>query len=466
MAKPIFIGGTSSHAGKSWMATAICAWLRSRGVRVAPFKAQNMSNNSYPCKAGGEIGRAQVAQAWACGLEPEPAMNPILLKPHAEGGSQIVVNGKVWKTLSAREYYENHEFLRGVVLDAYEDLASRFDVVVIEGAGSVTELNLRRFDLVNLSLVTRLAARWLLVGDIERGGVFGSIIGTVGLLTAEERSLLRALAVNKFRGDLSLFDEGRTILEARTQCPCLGVFPYASDIQLDDEDSLSIPAGASLLGVERGQRCAIIRFPRISNTTDFRRLPSPAWITAPVSDDFDFIFLPGTKSTAADLEWLRERGLGRWLKEQHERGATLVGICGGFQMLGRTIEDPLGMESAQGSVAGLGFLPVDTILSSHKTTRVVRALTPGGIGYSAYEIHLGETTHDGPDLAPFARFEDGSGEGVRVGRVVGTYLHGALEQDAVLRDLGISARSPAASSYARIVDWFAPFGDRFEELFL
>src|SRR4051812_1383079 len=206
-ARSLFVGGTSSNAGKSWMATAICAWLRRRGVSVAPFKAQNMSNNSYPCRAGGEIGRAQVAQAEACGLEPEPAMNPILLKPSG-GRSQVVVNGRVWKTLSAREYYAHAAELRSKVLDAYHQLLDRFDIVVIEGAGSVTELNLRHVDVVNLALVTAIKAPWMLVADIERGGVFGSVIGTVSLLSTEERELFRGFAINKFRGDVSLFNDG------------------------------------------------------------------------------------------------------------------------------------------------------------------------------------------------------------------------------------------------------------------
>ena len=323
MAKPIFVGGTSSHAGKSWMATAICAWLRRRGVRVAPFKAQNMSNNSYPCPAGGEIGRAQVAQAWACGLDPEPAMNPILLKPNSNGGSQIVLHGKLWQTLPARAYYEHFDFLQQQVLHAYESLASRFDVIVIEGAGSVTELNLRQFDLVNLGLATRVGAPWLLVSDIERGGVFASVIGTVNLLTAEERSLLRAFAVNKFRGDLSLFEDGRRILEARTGYPCLGVFPFADDIHLDDEDSLSVPTTAPKTPMPEGQRCAIVRFPRISNTTDFRLLKDARWISAPVDECFDFVFLPGTKDTASDLRWLREQQLDQWIDAQYRGGATI-----------------------------------------------------------------------------------------------------------------------------------------------
>ena len=211
-----------------------------RGVSVAPFKAQNMSNNSYPCRTGGEIGRAQVAQAEACGIEPEPAMNPILLKPGGNGTSQVVVNGRVWKTVSAREYYSHVDELRAVVLEAYADLSSRFDAIVIEGAGSVTELNLRDHDLVNLGLVTRIRAPWLLVADIERGGVFGSVIGTAHLLSPDERSLFRGFMINKFRGDLSLFDEGVRILEERTASCCFGVFPYAEDVELDAEDSLAL----------------------------------------------------------------------------------------------------------------------------------------------------------------------------------------------------------------------------------
>ena len=259
-ARPLFIGGTSSNAGKSWMTTAICAWLRGRGVSVAPFKAQNMSNNSYPCVGGGEIGRAQVAQAEACRLEPEPSMNPILLKPNGDGTSQVVVNGRVWKTLPAREYYAHAPELRRIVLDAYQNLESRFEVIVIEGAGSVSELNLREHDLVNLWLATALRAPWLLVADIERGGVFASVIGTVQLLTPDERALFRGFAINKFRGDLSLFDEGVRVLEARTNARCLGVFPYADAVQLDPEDSLALNT-APRTAAPSGARIAIVRFP-------------------------------------------------------------------------------------------------------------------------------------------------------------------------------------------------------------
>ncbi len=448
------------------MTTAICAWLHRRGIRVAPFKAQNMSNNSYPCRAGGEIGRAQVAQAWACGLDPEPAMNPILLKPNSDGGSQVVLNGKVWKTLSAREYYQHSQMLQKVVMDAYQNLASRFDVILIEGAGSVAELNLRRFDLVNLGLVTRLSAPWLLVGDIERGGIFASVIGTVELLKPEERSLLRAFAVNKFRGDRSLFDEGREILEQRTALPCLGVFPYAQGIHLDDEDSLSIPAGPAPPAGPEGQRCAIIQFPRISNTTDFRLLTKAAWITHPVEQDFDFIFLPGTKNTIDDLAWMQSERLDDWVLTQYRRGATVIGICGGFQMLGRSIHDPLGMESSHQRAAGLGLLPARTTMTREKTTRVVHARTPGGHPYSAYEIHMGETDCDVTNFQPFAFLEGGTREGLRGERIIGTYLHGAFEDATVLAEIGITAQVQQTGGAEKLAEWFAPYGRRFEELFL
>lgn len=312
MSGTLFIGGTSSNAGKSWMTTAICAWLRARGVSVAPFKAQNMSNHSYPCRDGGEIGRAQVAQAEACGLEPESAMNPILLKPNGNGTSQVVVNGRVWKTLSAREYYNCVDDLLAHVLAAHATLASRFDVIVVEGAGSVSEINLRRVDLVNLGLATRLGAPWVLVADIERGGVFASVLGTVGLLTPQERGLLRGVLVNKFRGDRSLFDEGVSMLESRAGVPCLGVFPYADDLHVDAEDSLSVSRRPRATAPP-GARIAILSLPRISNATDFRLLTWADWISSPSAADYDFVVLPGSKHTMSDLAWLRERGLDRWV---------------------------------------------------------------------------------------------------------------------------------------------------------
>jgi adenosylcobyric acid synthase len=466
-ARPLFVGGTSSNAGKSWMTTAICAWLRGQGVSVAPFKAQNMSNNSYPCRAGGEIGRAQVAQAEACGLEPEPAMNPILLKPSGNGTSQVIVKGKVWKTLSARGYYAEADYLRQRVLEAYNDLSSRFDVVVIEGAGSVSELNLRDYDLVNLGLVTRIRTPWLLVADIERGGVFASVTGTVQLLDPDQRSLFRGFAINKFRGDRTLFDDGVRILEEMTGTPCFGVFPYAEGIQLDAEDSLALRTQPTTLS-PAGARTAIVRFPQLSNATDFRLLTWADWLAAPSSGDYDFIILPGSKNTIADLRWLRDVGLAEWILRQHRHGAAIVGVCGGYQMLGRTISDPEGMESAAGAAEGLGLLPVTTRLSRDKRTRAVTATTPGGVRFGGYEIHLGVTSLERcDDDRPFASLEDGTVDGLRRGRVVGTYLHGAFEDPRVCAEvLGIAAPAavPKADNYRRLAEWFAQYARNLNRL--
>jgi adenosylcobyric acid synthase len=459
---PLFVGGTSSNAGKSWMVTAICAWLRRRGVRVAPFKAQNMSNNSYPCWDGGEIGRAQVAQAEACGIEPERAMNPILLKPNGNGTSQVVLHGRLWKTLAARDYYALSPQLRVEVLSAYHELAKRFDVIVIEGAGSVSELNLREHDVVNLWLATALRAPWMLVADIERGGVFGSIVGSVALLADEERALFRGFAINKFRGDLSLFDDGVSVLEEKTDAPCLGVFPFAPDVFIDAEDSLAAPTLANeSTPPPDGARIAIVRLPCLSNSTDFRLLTWADWLTSPPPPDreYDFIILPGSKNTIGDLQWLRSVGLADWMLRQHHAGTTIIGICGGFQMLGRAVSDPLGVESTTTTtrVQGLGLLPVETVLSAEKTTRVVTATTTGGVSFGAYEIHLGKTTYEGQRPTPFARLDDGATDGARAAGVVGTYLHGALEHAAVCSELfGIEMPSapPKERHYQRLADWF------------
>lgn len=457
-ARPLFIGGTSSNAGKSWMTTAICAWLRGKGVSVAPFKAQNMSNHSYPCAAGGEIGRAQVAQAEACGLEPEPAMNPILLKPSGNGESQVVVHGRVWRTMSAREYYTHAEALRQEVRTAYDSLASRFEVIVIEGAGSVSELNLRNRDLVNLDLVTRLHAPWLLVADIERGGVFASVHGTVDLLTPEERSLFRGFLINRFRGDRSLFDDGVRQLEEMTKAQCLGVFPYEPAIHLDAEDSLAVRTRPQSDAPPNG-RTAIVRLPHLSNATDFRLMSWAEWVNEPPTDVFDTVILPGTKNTLDDLRWLRRNGLADWIVAHAQRGGRVIGICGGYQMLGRSIADPLGMESTQGAAEGLSLLPVTTTLAAQKTTRVVSAVTPGGATFGAYEIHVGVTAIDaGSGGVPFANLEDGSADGLRIGNVIGTYLHGALEHGDVCAEvLGVEAPSvrSKADNYRKLGEWFA-----------
>ena len=449
------------------MTTAICAWLRERGYRVAPFKAQNMSNNSCACPGGGEIGRAQAAQAEACGLDPEPDMNPILLKPNADNGSQVVVGGRVWRTLPARGYYEHFDFLLGHVLDAYTRLATGFEYVVIEGAGSVAELNLKRYDLCNLGLARRLNAPGLLVADIDRGGVFAAIIGTFCLLDDEERTLVRSFAVNRFRGDASLFADGVQILESRTGRPCLGVFPMAAGIRIDAEDAVCLEDGDAK--PNESARVAIVRLPRISNFTDFRLLqPFAEWVTRPVDRRFECVILPGTKNTIGDLEWLRNNGLDEWILAQSRSGARIIGICGGYQMMGESIADPHHAESAAGVARGLGLLPVTTELRAEKTVRPVEAATPSGIRFPAYEIHMGDTPRPA-QAEPFAILNGGAAEGVRTARYVGTYLHGALECAALASELlgwAVPPAAPKQQNYAQLAEWFDRSQRGFEELYL
>jgi adenosylcobyric acid synthase len=459
------VAGTASHVGKSWMTTAICRWLTRQGYRVAPFKAQNMSNNSYPCVAGGEIGRAQVAQAQACFLEPEPDMNPILLKPNSDIGSQVVVHGKVWQTLPAREYYAHFPFLLERVLESYFRLAARFDFIVLEGAGSISELNLKKTDLVNLGLATRLNIPVMLTADIDRGGVFASIVGTFELLDDCERRLVRSFVINRFRGDRTLFCGGVKMLEERTGAPCVGVFPWLANVPLDAEDSVAFESNDG-----RDVEVAIVALPRVSNLTDFRLIPGATRVTQPVSRTFGAIILPGTKNTLDDLQWLRETGLARWVVEQYRAGARILGICGGYQMLGELVEDPGGMESSRGSMPGLGLLAGKTVLTSEKVTRRVRARTPSGISFEAYEIHLGHTTPD-ENAEPFAMMEDGTREGIRKGRIAGTYLHGAIEDANVLGELLGRPVEPALTreaTFEALADWFEANVDRqkFEELYL
>ena len=455
-ARALFVGGTGSHAGKSWFTAAICRHLRNRGIRVAPFKAQNMSNNSGPCRISvngsgalyGEIGRAQIAQAEACGLEPETDMNPILLKPHSETGSQVVVNGRVWQDLSASAYYHHFPELLQQVLDAYQRLAARHDFIVIEGAGSVSEINLKARDLVNFGLAERVGANALLISDIDRGGVFASIVGTMSLLTGSERTLVRSFAINRFRGDPGLFRDGVQFLEQKTERPCLGVFPFVFDIALDEEDGVSLDASRSDGSV------AIVRLPRISNFTEFDRIANAKLIAAPERTLYDVVILPGTKNTIGDLEWLRAVGLDRWVLRQHSAGATIIGVCGGYQMLGESVD----------GVAGLGLLPVTTTMQPEKTVRPVQAEIDG-VTFEAYEIHMGVTRAPYP-CEPFATV-DGNPEGIRSGRCLGTYLHDALRCDAVLSIFGLQGvkRVPP---YDQLAAWFASHADLklFEELYL
>ncbi|HEY6394372.1 MAG TPA: cobyric acid synthase [Candidatus Binataceae bacterium] len=464
-ARAIMIVGTASHVGKSWMATALCRWLARKGRSVAPFKAQNMSNNSYPCPGGGEIGRAQVAQAQACFLTPEPDMNPILLKPNSDVGSQIVLNGRMWRNLGARAYYEQFPFLLGEVLAAYHRLASRYEFIVIEGAGSISELNLKNTDLVNLGLAKRIEAPVLLVADIDRGGVFASVFGTFALLEDDEKALVRSFAINRFRGDPSLFAGGADLLEIRSQRPCIGVFPFLHGVELDAEDGVSLDDSA-----HSESDIAIVRLPHISNFTDFRLLPGVCWLSHPSDRRFKYVILPGTKNTIGDLRWLRRNGLADWVMRQYRDGATVIGICGGYQMLGKRIEDPMALESSESATEGLDLLPVRTVMEAEKRTRTVEAVTPSGIRFSAYEIHLGRTTRPS-DAVPFATLADGAADGIRTERCIGTYLHGALENPVVLGELlgrPVEDAPSRSSTYDALADWFDANVNRarFEKLYL
>ena len=414
-----------------------------------------MSNNSFPAVDGGEIGRAQVAQAEACGLEPTTDMNPILLKPDSDMGSQVIVHGRVWRKVSARAYYEHFDYLLQCVLDSFERLSSAYDFIVIEGAGSVAEMNLKQRDLVNFGLAKRTGSPALLVSDIDLGGVFASLIGTMSLLQEEESALVRSFAVNRFRGDPSLFSDGVEFLEHRMRRPCIGVFPMAHGIRLDEEDAVSVeearPSGAEV---------AIIRLPRISNFTDFDRIDAD-WITGPVRVLYSHVIIPGTKNTVGDLEWLHARGIDQWIDRQHAAGAQIVGVCGGYQMMGESITED------NKTVEGLGLLPVETVMRPEKTVRRVAAAA-NGTTFDAYEIHMGETNVSA-DSAPFATV-NGSPEGIRVGRCTGTYLHDALRSDAVLSTLGIKAR-PAVNkqqTYDDLAGWFEHNANtrQFEELYL
>lgn len=437
-------------------------------MRVAPFKAQNMSLNSYPCREGGEIGRAQVVQAEACELEPSADMNPILLKPNSITASQVVLNGRVWKTIEARDYYRHFDELLGHVLAAYARLSASYDFIVVEGAGSLSEVNFRDTDLVNLGLATRLGIPALLVADIDRGGVFASVVGTFAVLEPAERECIRAFAINKFRGDPGLFAGAAGFLEQRTSRPCLGVFPYLDDVRIDEEDSVALeePQQASAHAP-----VAILGFPQTSNFTDFQNIPAAVWLREPVERRFDTVILPGSKNTLADLAWMRARGLDRWVLDQHAAGARIIGICGGYQMMGEHIADPEGVESESGEAreaAGLGLLPVRTVLEDEKTTRVVEARLPNGHRFRGYEIHLGRTERPA-GAEPFA-WVNQTPEGIRRGRAVGTYLHGALEDAGVMADLlGLTATGrDKMAHYGRLADWFEQHVDwpRFAELFL
>ncbi len=427
------IQGTGSHVGKSVVTAGLCRMLFRDGFRVAPFKSQNMSNNSYVTREGGEIGRAQAVQAEAAGIQPTVYMNPILLKPENNSSAQVVVLGRPFQTMRAREYQFKTESLLEVVEGSLNQLMRQFEVVVIEGAGSPAEINLK--DIVNMRTAELADAPVILVGDIDKGGVFASFIGTLELLKPEHRRRVKALLINKFRGDFSLLKPGLRFLEERTGIPVLGVLPYIDQLGIMEEDGLSDERIArNGLNTSPGKILIdVIWFPHISNHTDFepfdREDDCVLTYLREIPNRFpDVLILPGTKSTVSDLQSLRDSGFERWIHECAEAGVQIIGICGGYQMLGETILDPGGIESPAGEIRGLGFIPSVTIFKPSKTTRQIRALhIESGEVINGYEIHMGQTAHAGP-MSPVFRLDDhDDGASVRDGQIWGTYLHGIFE---------------------------------------
>ena len=438
MAKSIMIQGTMSGAGKSLLVTALCRIFSQDGYRVAPFKSQNMALNSYITREGLEMGRAQVAQAQAAGREPDVRMNPILLKPSSDTGSQVIVNGRVRGQYRAVDYFKMKKSLIPDILCAYHSLASENDIIVIEGAGSPAEINLKADDIVNMGLAKLVNAPVVLVGDIDPGGVFAQLYGTVALLEPEERRRIVGTVINKFRGDVALLRPGLGMLENLTGVPVLGVVPYTR-VDIDDEDSMSLRLTRDTH--QRSVDIGVIRLPHISNFTDFSPLEEhPALGVRYVSrfqalGDPDLIILPGTKSTMADLKWLRETGLASLIQRKAQAGVPVLGVCGGYQMLGKRISDPQGVELL-GDMEGLGLLPVSTLFTLEKTrTRVaatVQAPAFSGAALDCYELHMGITQGEAP---PFARLSNGKEEGAAQGLVFGSYLHGLFDSGALTERL-------------------------------
>ena len=478
MARALMMLGTHSNAGKSLLATAFCRIMARRGLRVAPFKAQNMSNNAGVTPEGGEMGRAQIVQAEAAGIYAHTDMNPVLLKPEGNRRSQVVLNGRIDGRIEAGNWLATKERLWGEVTAAYDRLSSRFDVVVLEGAGSPAEINLKAGDIVNLRMARYAGARCLLVGDIDRGGVFAALAGTMLLLEPEERLQIGGFLINRFRGDPALLGDGLEMLRERAfGVPTLGVIPYVPDLRIADEDAVTLERDRSEAApLAEGQLdVAVIHLPRIANFDEFEALEAEPGVRLRYVERAEglgcpaVVILPGTKATLSDLAWMRERGLDSAIEAAHGRGAHVVGICGGYQMAGEWLADPLGMEGEPGGrAAGLGLLPVATEFLGQKETHQALMRLDDGEAVRGYEIHTGESrVQDG--AARFGVIVERSGGTVRVpdgaksedGSVWGSYLHGLFENDGFrhkwLRQLGWSGAVVATTAlrereYDRLAD--------------
>ncbi len=452
----LLVAGTTSDAGKTVVTTALCRAFSRRGIKVAPFKAQNMSNNSMVCADGAEIGRAQWIQALAAQVTPEAAMNPVLLKPGGDRRSHVVVMGQPAGTLDSRDFVDGRTHLRDAAYAAWDDLTSRFDVIVAEGAGSPAEINLRAGDYVNMGLAQHGSIPTVVVGDIDRGGVFAALFGTVALLSAQDQALVAGFVINKFRGDLDLLRPGLDQIQALTGRTVHGVLPWHPDLWLDSEDALDL-AGRRADEGETRLRVAVVRLPRISNFTDVDALGIEPGVDVSFASEAraltgaDLIVLPGTRATLDDLAWLRERGLDRAIVAHAAAGKPVLGICGGFQMLGRRIHDPDGVEGVPGAdEAGLGLLDVTTTFGVDKVLRLPEGAALGAPAHG-YEIHHGRITR-GAD-------EEFLG-GARSGAVFGTMWHGSLEGDEFRRALVGEISAAAGASYEPGAVSFAALRER------
>jgi adenosylcobyric acid synthase len=445
MARALMLQGTASDVGKSLLVAGLARGFTRRGLRVRPFKPQNMSNNAAVTADGGEIGRAQALQARACGTPPLVDMNPVLLKPQSESGAQIVLQGRVWGAASAREYRRLSPSLLETVLDSFGRLSADADLVLVEGAGSPAEVNLRAGDIANMGFAQAACVPVVLVGDIERGGVIAQLVGTRELLTESERALLSGYLINKFRGDVRLFDGGIAAITARTGLHCYGVVPYFSAAEfLPAEDSLALaPQSAFLRKKGAGEGCrriAVPLLPRIANFDDLDPLRAEPGIDLvmvppgePLPRDANLVILPGSKATIADLEFLRQEGWDIDILAHRRQGGRVLGICGGYQMLGRSIADPAGMEGRARTVAGLGLLDVDTVLADEKRLGLVSgADVATGLPVAGYEMHLGRTTGPGVQR-PMLHLRGPEGCVSVDGRVAGCYLHGLFASDPFRR---------------------------------
>ncbi len=443
-ARSLMIMGTASDVGKSVVVTGLCRLFARAGMRVAPFKSQNMSNNAAVCPGGGEIGRAQAVQAEACGLEPTVDMNPVLLKPESERGCQVVIGGRVQFRMTTREHSHYRERAWPEIVKSYTRLASDFELIVIEGAGGAAEVNLRERDVVNWRVAELADAPVLIVTDIDKGGALAALVGTVELLSPSERDRVKGLVINKFRGDLELLSDGLQIIEQRTGIKILGVLPYANGLDIPAEDSASLSARDAR--DTRPIKIGVVRLPRIANYTDFEALAREPEVDLQYLEDprragdFDVLCLPGSKSTIADLAWLRESGWEWRILDHYRDGGQVLGVCAGYQMLGRRVADPEHVESSLSEASGLGLLDVETVFDDEKITALVRAIDPSsGNEISGYEIHSGRVCRHAGAVAFRIRERDGrivdesEGSVSDDGRVLGTSIHGLFDEPGFRR---------------------------------